>query len=428
MDAVVTRVSASGSVMYSTFLGGEKTDAGQNIAVDSSGNAYITGRTESEDFPTKSPLQKPINGRRCQGEPCHDAFVTKLDPRGNLVYSTYLGGTGNEEGVGIAVDSAGRAHVSGNTDSDDFPTRAAVQSVNRSKGCEGDVPCPFETFISKFNAAGTALEFSTYLGGKASDLSGGIAVDRWGSVFVTGTTRSTDFPTRNAMQPEIKGLECGPPPGFPCTDVFLTKLDGGQIVYSTYFGGSKPDQSGGLAVDRSGQAHIAGATQSSDLPTAWPIQKEIDNRSCTVDEDGPKELCDDGFVTGFSHDAQRLNYSTYLGGDGQESVLGIAVDSNDRVHLAGSTDSHGFRTFNALQPMKSKAIDAFVARLAPGGRSLLFSTFLGGTKSERINGIAADSQGNSLVTGRTNSTDFPTANPFQAALAGDIDAFVAKLR
>ena len=429
MDVAVTRVSKAGTVIFSTFIGGGNTDAGHNIAVDSGGNAYLTGRTESEDFPTKSPLQRPINGRRCQGSPCHDAFVTKLDPRGGVVYSTYLGGTENEEGVGIAVDSGGRAYVSGNTDSIDFPVRNAAQGVNRGKPCEGDLPCPFETFAAKLTSSGTGLHWSTYLGGQASDRSSGIAVDRWGDAYVTGTTRSTNFPTRNAMQSKINGNHCGPPFGFPCLDVFLTKLHHeGQIVYSTYFGGSRPEQGGGVAVDRNGQPHIVGMTQSRDLPTAWPIQKEIDNRSCTEDEDGPKELCDDGFVTGFSHDGRKLNYSTYFGGDAQDNILGIAVDSTGAIHLAGSTDSYGFRTRNALQPRKSRAIDAFVARLAPGGRSLLFSTFVGGTKSERFNGIAADREGASLVTGRTTSADFPTVNPFQRALAGDIDAVVARLK
>ena len=133
IDAVVARVSAAGTLVYSTYLGGDAMDAGHNIAVDKGGNAYVTGRTESEDFPVEAPLQRPINGRRCQGEPCHDAFVTKLDPNGQIAYSTYLGGTGTEEGWGIAVDGDGRAVVTGNTDSDDFPTRNAVQDTNRSK-------------------------------------------------------------------------------------------------------------------------------------------------------------------------------------------------------------------------------------------------------------------------------------------------------
>jgi hypothetical protein len=428
MDAVVARVAPDGRLVYSTYLGGDATDSGQNVAVDKAGNAYVTGRTESEDFPTRSPLQAPVNGRRCQGEPCQDAFVTKLDPRGQLVYSTYLGGTGNEEGWGIALDADGRAHVAGNTDSDDFPTRNAIQPVNRSRGCEGDVPCPFETFVAKLNRAGSALHFATYLGGRASDLSGGIAVDGAGDIHVSGTTRSPDFPTHRALQPQLAGLGCGPPPGVPCTDVFVTKLDrtGTAFRYSTYLGGTEPDRSGGVAADRQGRSHLTGSTQSPDFPTAHAVQPALDNRSCGTEE--PLELCDDAFVAALRPDGQALTFSTYLGGNAEDQGLGVAVDAKGAVHVAGSTDSRRFRTHAPLQAALGGAIDAFVARFAPGGRKLVFSTYLGGRDDERLNGIAAGRDGVSLLAGRTTSSGFPTANPFQAALGGDIDGVVLALR
>lgn len=426
MDAVVARVSAAGKLVYSTYLGGTAMDAAQNIAVDKSGNAYVTGRTESEDFPVEDALQRPLNGRRCQGSPCHDAFVTKLDPSGQIVYSTYLGGTGNEEGWGIAVDGDGRAYVTGNTDSDDFPTRNAAQDTNRSRGCEGDVPCPFENFVARLNAAGSALEYGTYLGGRAGELSGGIAVGGDGAAYVSGTTRSPDFPTRNALQKEINGVACGPPPGFPCLDVYLTKLDpAGAIAFSTYLGGTDNERSGGVAVDRYGRAYLTGSTASPDFPTADPVQNALDTSSCGKEE--PLELCDDAFVTGVSADGQKLLFSTYLGGNAEDQGLGIAVDAKGVIHVAGSTDSRRFPTEQPLQATLGGHIDAFVARLAKGGRDVVMSTFVGGRKDERLNGIAADRTGASILVGRTTSTDFPTANPFQPALTGDIDGVVMKL-
>ena len=274
-DAVVTRLSERGAIVYSTYLGGDAADAGHNIAVDTGGNAYVTGRTESEDFPVRDALRRPLNGRRCQGSPCHDAFVTKLDPSGRIAYSTYLGGTGNEEGWGIAVDPAGRAHVTGNTDSDDFPTRSPLQPVNRSRGCEGDVPCPFDTFVAKFAADGSSLRWSTYLGGKAGELNGGVALDTSGDVYVAGTTRSGDFPVKAALQPQIKGLACGPPPGHPCLDNYVTAIDDdGQVIeFSTYLGGSKSDRNGGIAVDKNHLVYLTGSTLSTDFPTVDAVQK-----------------------------------------------------------------------------------------------------------------------------------------------------------
>ncbi|HWT22923.1 MAG TPA: SBBP repeat-containing protein, partial [Solirubrobacteraceae bacterium] len=428
MDAVVARLSPAGALVYSSYLGGDATDSGANIAVDGGGNAYVTGRTESEDFPVQAPLQRPLNGRRCQGEPCHDAFVAKLDAEGRIVYSTYLGGTGNEDGWGVAVDPSGRAYVTGNTDSDDFPTRNPVQDRNRSRGCAGDVPCPLETFVARLNAEGSALQYATYLGGRAGELSGGIAVDRRGAAYVTGTTRSPDFPVVRALQPEIKGVGCGPPPGVPCLDVYLTKLDpsGSAIEYSTYLGGTGSDRSGGVAVDRDGRAYLTGSTASPDFPTAHPVQGALDDSSCRAEE--PQESCNDAFVTGLSTDGARLAFSTYLGGNAEDQGLGVALDAKGVVHVAGLTDSRRFPVAHAPQAALGGRTDGFVTRYAAGGRSVLSSTFLGGKKDERLSGLAADPSGASLVAGVTSSPDFPTASPFQAAHAGDLDGVVARLR
>src|SRR4051794_15720999 len=232
MDAYVAKFAPDGRTLrYATFLGGADLDVANALAVDRSGHAYVAGRTGSTDFPVRRARQPRLTGRACQalpghtsGEPCHDAFVAKLSASGGaLVYSTYLGGSRNEEAVGLALDRAGRAFVTGNTDSTDFPTRRALQGRFRSQ-CVSDVPCPTDAFLSKLSADGRSLTYSTSLGGTKGDTSGGVAVDRTGAAYVTGTTRSADLPTRRARQPALRGRSCGPPPSRACPDAFVLKL------------------------------------------------------------------------------------------------------------------------------------------------------------------------------------------------------------
>jgi hypothetical protein len=427
-DAFVMRFSPRGRLLYSKILGGGAVDVAQNVAVDRRGNAYVTGRTLSSDFPTRRALQRRPSGRNCQDAPCTEAFVTKLSPGGRIVYSTYLGGTTNEEGWGIAVDRAGSAYVTGNTDSADFPTRNAFASRSPSRPCDSQVPCPFDVFVTKLGPSGRSIAYSTYLGGSRSDTSGGITVDRAGNAYVSGTTRSSNFPTRNAYQPRISRVACGPPPGVPCTDAFVTKLsrDGRSIRYSTYLGGAENERSAGVAVDTRGRAYVAGSTGSPDFPTAGAIQEAIGNSSCNR-PGAPKELCDDAFVAALGPAGRRLRFATFLGGNAEDQALGVTVGRDGAIYVAGSTDSRAFRTSAPLQGTLGGAIDAFVAKLRPGGRALEFSTYLGGDENERASGIAVDRAGGVLLAGRTDSPDFPVAAPIRGTLAGDIDAFVARL-
>jgi hypothetical protein len=246
-DAFVTKLNPTGSALvYSTYLGGSDYDLGTGIAVDSAGNAYVTGRTYSTDFPTMNPLQAAANGGQA------DAFVAKLNPAGSaFVYSTYLGGSYFDQGNGIAVDSAGNAYVIGDTDSGDFPTteNAAQPAISGSE----------DAFVAKLNPTGSSLVYSTYLGGSDYENGYGIAVNSTGSAFLTGSTSSTDFPTtKNAAQPANGGR----------ADAFAAKLDptGSAFVYSTYLGGSNSDQGWGIAVDSAGKAYIIGLTCSTDFP------------------------------------------------------------------------------------------------------------------------------------------------------------------
>src|SRR5437667_430244 len=240
------------TLVDSTYLGGSGWDYGYGIAVDAAGSAYVTGVTSSTDFPTASALQA-TNGGGVEG----DAFVTKLDPTGSaLVYSTYLGGSGDDYGYGIAVDAAGSAYVTGSADSTDFPTVNPLQAANGGVG---------DAFVSKLDATGSALLYSTYLGGSARDAASGIAVDGAGSAYVTGYTISTNFPTMNPLQAAHGG-------GY--SHAFVTKLDaaGSALLYSTYLGGSARDAASGIAVDGAGSAYVTGLTRSANFPTVNPLQ------------------------------------------------------------------------------------------------------------------------------------------------------------
>jgi hypothetical protein len=331
-DAFVAKLNATGSALvYSTYLGGNRADSARSIAVDSTGNAYVTGYTESPNFPTANALQSAMG-------PPADAFVTKFNPAGSvLVYSTYLGGTGQEGGEGIAVDSAGNAFVTGFTDSNNFPTANALQAT---RGGDRDA------FVTKFNAAGSALVYSTYLGGSDIDFSQSIALDPTGNAYVTGTTVSTNFPTANALQSSTGGD----------FDVFVTKLNapGTALVYSSYLGGNEFDVANSIAVDSAGRAYVAGYTISTNFPTANAFQGTIGGVGF-----------EDAFVTKFNAAGSALVYSTYLGGTDRENGTGIAVDSAGNAYVTGSTSSRCFpTTTGAFDTLWSLGEEAFITKIS----------------------------------------------------------------
>ena len=341
-DAFVTKLNAAGSALvYSTYLGGSDGDFGAGIAVDSAGNAYVTGVTDSTDFPTANALQNTNSGGIA------DVFVTKLNAAGSaLAYSTYLGGSDFDSEPNIAVDSAGNVYVTGHTESTNFPTANAFQSTSGGGG--GDA------FVTKLNAAGSALVYSTYLGGSEAEFGGGIAADSAGNAYVTGTTDSDNFPTANALQPTSGGGT-----GLADGDAFVTKLNaaGSALVYSTYLGGSDFDYGGGIAVDSAGNAYVTGVTDSDNFPTANAFQ------SCTYGSN------QDVFVTKLNAAGSALVYSTYLGGSLFEDSGDIAVDSAGNAYVTGSTYSTNFPTANALQSTSGGDRDVFVAEAQHGGIS-----------------------------------------------------------
>jgi hypothetical protein len=392
----VTKLNASGSALvYSTYLGGSTYDQAQGIAVDSSGNAYVTGYTWSTDFPTVNPLQASLNGGEnspCPDstQPCSDAFVSKLNASGSeLVYSTYLGGTGSDRGYGIAVDSSGDAYVAGQTGSTDFPTANPVQASLKGK---------MNAFVSKLNASGSELVYSTYLGGSGNDQANGTSVDSNGNAVVVGLTGSTDFPTVNPLQGSNKS-SVGT--GF----VAEVNAAGSALVYSTYLGGSIEDWAKAIAVDSSGNAYVTGYTDSPDFPTVNALQAS-------------RTGMPNAFVSKLSPSGSALVYSTYLGGSAMDVGSGAAVDSSGNAYVTGYTSSTDFPRVNAVQASNNALkfdSTGFVAELNASGSALVYSTYLGGSTSDLANAIAVDSSGNAYVTGSAGSTDFPTVNPFQAS-------------
>jgi hypothetical protein len=418
-EVFVTKVHASGSAMvYSTYLGGRGSEQGAAIAVDSSGHAFVTGITNSSDFPISPIPSAGAGGARA------NAFVTKLSPEGStLVYSTLLGGNEDDLGLGIAIDSGGSAYVTGQTSSSDFPAGNGGQPPLGNYHSGGDA------FITKVNPAGTSLVYSVFVGGTGYDDGRAIAVDSAGSAYITGATHSTDFPTANALQPHISGTCPSPTPIARCFEAFVTKLNpaGSAFVYSTYLGGDFRDEGHGIAVDSFGNAYVTGETSSLNFPvTANAFQPAISETN-----GGPFIPNSDAFVTKFNAAGTALVYSTYLGGTGEsEPVNGIALARDGSAYVAGSAGSQTFPILDAFQPHPTGGGDAFITKLNPGGTALTYSTFLGGVEHDLAAAIAIDTAGNAYITGRTMGS-FPTERPFQPVFGGGgvngTDAFVAKI-
>jgi hypothetical protein len=399
-NAFVAKLNPAGSALvYSTYLGGSSHDQGFGIAVDSSGNAYVTGQATSTDFPTTpGAFQTSLRGSGVA-----NAFVAKLDPTGSaLVYSTYLGGSGGDGGYSIAVNSSGNAYVTGSTESSNFPTANPLQA---------SLAGAMNAFVAELNPAGSALVYSTFLGGAAQDLGRGIALDSSGNAYVAGQTSSNNFPTTpGAFQPQLG------PANNALTNAFVAKLNptGSALVYSTYLGGSGSDLARGIAVNSTGNAYLTGSAQSANFPTANPLQANLAGE-------------ENAFVAELNSAGSGLVYSTYLGGSSSDSGSGIAVDSSGNAYVTGSAQSTNFPTSSPLQGSLAGATNAFAAELNSSGSALVYSTYLGGSLGDKGSAIAVDSSGNAYVTGSASSTDFPVLSPFQLGLAGEQNAFVAKI-
>ncbi len=382
---------------YSTFLGGTPgPEAGNGIAVDAAGNAYLSGSTDSIYFPTTpGAFDTSVNGS-------DDAFVAKLSADGtSLIYGTYLGGSGFDWGYGVAVDSAGNVYTTGYTGSGNFPTTPGA--FDTSYNGLTDV------FVAKLSADGTSLVYGTYLGGSALDIGNAIAVDVAGNAYVAGSTKSTNFPTTpGAFDTSYNDQEA-----------FVARLraDGASLRYSTFLGGTSSEGANDLAVDASGSAYVVLRTLSNDVPTTAGAFDTTYNSAV------------DAFVAKLSPNAASLEYGTYLGGSSEDSAEGIALDAVGNAYLTGYTESANFpTTLGAFDVGANGNDDVFAVKLSADAATLVYATYLGGTNVDQGFDIAVDAAGQAYITGNTGSSFPTTPGAFDTSYNGGIfDAFLAKL-
>ena len=394
----MTKFSPGGAVLYSTYLGGPCEDYGRAIAVDGAGNAYVTGELNGGGLCTSTP----------------GVLVAKLDPNGNLVYASRLGGSlvDSSYGTGIAVDPEGHAYVTGVALTSDFPT---TQGAFRTAACPNVYPFAGDGFVAKLSVDGSALVYSTLLCGQGDDSPAGIAIDAAGNAYVAGTTASSDFPLVDPIELARGGGVIG-------ISGFVSKLspDGSQLLYSTYLGGSGSAVINAIALDAAGSAYVTGETDSTDFPTTpGVIQEKAGRRHCIYG-------CTDAFVTKIAPSGSALVYSTYLYGELDDRGNAIGVDGAGNAYVVGQTNSLLFPVLDAFQSSKRDLDDAFVVKLNPDATRLVYSSYLGGSRFDRSPGngydtgtaIVLDAAGNAYVAGYTQSKDLPTTpDAFQPNLA-----------
>lgn len=419
------------TLTYVTYLGGSKNEAARAIAVDSAGAAYVAGYTNSPDMPfTAGAYQTAYAGGTVQPLAVRgDAFIAKIDPTGTkVIYNTYLGGRGDDFAQGIAVDAAGEAVVTGYTTSNNFPTKNAYSGTYNGSG--GNIYRTLgDAFLTKLNAAGNGLVYSTYFGGFSDDAASAIALDSAGNAYITGITVSQNFPTTpGVLQRQyaggggnLTGFQWVPQPSLQTGDAFVAKFDpNGALLFSTLLGGSKDDAAFAIAVDPTNNIYVAGATLSTDYPTTPGAYQTSYHGAGKLFDDEVYVIFGDAFVTKLDPTGSKKVYSTYVGGSRDELAAGIAVDSTGAAYITGFTTSTDFPTTpgaysriykgpNTLSEARnSKTGDVFIAKLSPDGTKLTSSTLVGDIDDEAGAGIALDPAGAIYVTGFTNSGRFPT--------------------
>jgi Beta-propeller repeat len=397
-DAFLTKVNADGSLCFSTYFGGVEREYCNAISLNPSGLPTIVGRTKSPDFPvTASAYQTTLQGES-------DAFVAQFTRGGSLVFSTYLGGSDYDSGYGIAIDGNGIIHVGGSTKSQDFPTIHPLQA---------NLNGYWDIYVTKLSAGGSNLLYGTYFGGSSAEGISDLAIDGEGNIFVVGHTLSTDLPVVNAIQPERR-LESDK------YEAFVMKLnpDDNNLVFSTYFSGSEEyatPQITAIATDSTGNAYVVGRSRSPDFHIQNPFQAELNGTP-------------DAFFSKFGSGGG-LFFSSYLGGSGMDIAEDIAVDGDGNLYITGTTSSPDFPVKNAYQNRIPSTTSVFITKVNAGGDSLDLSTYLGGDRCDNGRSIAVDTSGNIYVTGLVASTNFPILKAFQDEKSGGtIDAFVVRMR
>ncbi|HSU55938.1 MAG TPA: SBBP repeat-containing protein [Candidatus Dormibacteraeota bacterium] len=427
--------NTASNLLYFTYLGGSKSDAALDLAVDAAGHAFVTGFTDSPDFPVTNAVFPTIGGGRSPTFESFatDAFVSELNETGSgFVYSTYLGGTLADRGIGIAVDPIGNTYVTGFTFSSNFPVTVSTALQTRIAGSN-------DVFVAKFATNGSALLYSTYLGGTNLDEGTGIAADAAGLAYITGYTASTNFPvTSKALQTNIntqilparfyKGKKVP-------LDAFVTVIDtavlaapnqaptnGASLRYSTYLGGTNNDTGFRLALDANSNIYVTGRATPPDFP----------NASLLSLRNGTNKSNADAFLTklAFASDSASMAYSVLFGGSTNDVGWDVAVDSAGNAFVVGITISRNFPTNNGsgfLRNTNTGHADVFVTAFNTNASALLYSGYIGGKQNDYGYGIAVDALGNAFVVGQTSSKDFPFVGGIQSTRYGTNDAFLAKI-
>jgi len=387
-------------IVYSTFIGGSSADEAYSIDVDMYGNAYVTGFTWSTDFPvTSGALDETFNG----GD--DDAFVLKMNADGSsLVYASFLGGSDDDNGQSIEVDTDGNTYITGYTKSTDFPVTSGA--FNETNNGTRDV------FICKLNSEGNNLVYSTFAGGKHYDWGQSIAIDSNGNAYVTGFTESTAFPVTSGAFDEIHNG------GY--RDAFVLKLNsnGSDIIYATYIGGSEWDIGLNISVDGNSIAYVVGDTGSTDFPVTSGAYDETYNGEA------------DFFVLKLDSEGRNIVYSTFVGGSDNDYGRSIAVNENGSAFVGGYTSSIDFPvTSGAFDETHNGWGDVYIVKINADGSGLDYATYIGGSGSDFGYGLDVDLNGNAYATGRTESTDFPvTPGAFDETYNGGYnDTYILRL-
>ncbi len=365
-------------LVFSTYLGGGGDDEAHGVTTDDDGAIYVAGETTSSDFPTVNPLFS-ANGNK-------DAFITKFSAAGDsLIYSTYIGGSGQDVAYDIALDEEGNTYIAGATGSANWPLVNAYDSTSQND----------EGFITELNSSGNAILFSSLLGGHDDDEALAVSVDEAGSPVVVGWTSSSDFPIANALQ-SVKGDTD------PDEDAFVAKFqpNGLAVVFSTFLGGENRDHANAVVTDAARDIFVTGQTESGDFPTVNPIDSAGGGA--------------DVFVTKYSSNGSTMLFSTYISSlNGNDYGFGIAVSGDSAVGIVGEANHNGFPEVNPLT-MPHSGQEAFIALLANDGSSILFSTLYGGGGSDAATGIAFGDDGSIYVVGTTDSDDLPLKDSLQS--------------
>ncbi len=408
------------TLMASTFLGGSNDDYGYSLILDTSGNVYVAGRTASTDFPTTSgAYDTSYNGG--------DVFVSKLDGGlTSLLVSTFLGGSGDDDGRSLTLDTSGNIYVTGYTQSTNFPTTSGAYDTSFNYYTSNNGNYYVDVFVSKLDGGLTSLLASTFLGGTSisGEIGNSLALDTSGNVYVTGSTKSTDFPTTSgAYDTSFNGGDSDTFGG----DVFVSKLDGRltSLLASTFLGGSSSDYGYSLALDTSGNVYVTGNTLSTNFPTmSWAYNNSHGGGDSNV------------FISKLDSGLTSLIESTYLGGSKDDYSYSLTLDTGGNVYVAGRTASTNFPTTSGAYDTSynydtsfSDNYNVFVSKLDGSLTSLVASTYLGGSDSDSYSYHILDKSGNLYVIGNTHSTDFPTTSgAYDTSLNNNTsDVFVSKL-